>query len=224
MEAGYIAAVTFLITSGGGLLAQVVKLLRRRTRWKAGMLPEEDICQGLSATRELWSFTAFSLFAMSGLTRSYIDLFLIGSRVPAIILATTTIWIMSVHSRGSSKRLLRFALCMNGLFLVLSMLVIGGVSFGETITSRGIDTALACVSVLLFYGKSTQAASMVRTEKTQAVSWLREIGLVIKDGSGLWYAISIGPELFWIGLTHALSGVASTSICVAKLWVERLRR
>lgn len=203
-------------------MAQVVKLLKRRTKWRVGELSEADICEGLSPTRELWSFTAFSLFAMSGLTRSYIDLFLICSRVPAIILATMTIWLMSVHGSGAAKRFFKLALGMNVLFIVLAMLVMGGISFGATIAARGVDTALACVSVLLFYGKITQAESMVKTGKTGAVSWLREVGLVVKDTSGLWYAISVGPELFWIGLTHTLSWLASTSICFAKFWVERV--
>ena len=68
-----------------------------------------------------------------------------------------------------------------------------------------------------------KARTMLVTSKTQAVSWLREIGLVLKDISGLWYAAGVGHELIWIAVTHALSCISSTMICCAKFWVQNVR-
>lgn len=223
MEPGYLAAITFLVTSGGGSLAQVLKIKKRQARWRAGEISEAAICEGLHPTRELWSFSAFSFFALSGFTRSYVDLFIICSRIPAIILATITISLMSKHLGGRASSFYAAALGLNAASLAVAgtVLVVG--PLGGTVFAHGIDWGLGAVSALLFYGKMTQAVSMFKSGKTGAVSWLREIGLVVKDGSGLWYAATVGVELVWIGITHTLSAIASSSICGVKWWVERRR-
>lgn len=221
MDPGYIAAFTFLITSGGGSLAQVVKLRERERSWRAGTLSEAQICEGLHPIRELWSFSAFSLFALSALTRSYIDLFLLGSRLPAIVLATLTIWIVSKHQGGRATSIFRFALGVDLLVLAVLVVALTGSSLGGTALAISIDLLLAGVSGFLFFGKMLQATTMLRERQTRAVSWLRELGLVIKDISGLWYALGVGSELRWVAITHVLSGISSSAICLAKAYVER---
>jgi|GEM_PF-3105965 len=221
MEAGYFAAAIFLVTSGGGSLAQVLKLRSRARMWRAGELQESEICDGLQPVRELWSFTAFSLFALSGLTRSYIDLFLVSSRLPAIFLSTATMWILSIHLRGRATHFLKLALTFDFIFICVAFLAFYGVPLGSSLLARTIDSSLACVSLFLFYGKLKQAKTMFKSQRTQAVSWLRELGLVVKDVSGLWYTLSVGHELIWLSLTHLLSGVSSSLICAAKWRVER---
>ena len=105
------------------------------------------------------------------------------------------------------------------IFLVTS----GGGSLAQVLKlgSRTIDSSPACVSLFLFYGKLKQAKTMFKSQRAQAVSWLRGLGLVVKDVSGLWYTLSVGHELIWLSLTHLLSGVSSSLICAAKWRVER---
>ena len=223
MQSGYFAAVTFLVFTGGGSVAQVTKLLGRAKAWKQGTLPKEQICEGLHPVRELWSFTAFSLFALSGLTRSYTDYVLVGTRLPVVLLSTGTLAILSAYQGGVAFRYYRWALLVNAFLVSMIALVAAGVSFDGTVISLAIDAALSVVSFFLFYGKSKQAREMLRTKKTRAVSWLRELGVLIKDGTGLWYALQVGSELRWIALTHTLSGISSASICIAKWFVERTK-
>lgn len=49
---GYLAAATFLIFSGGGALAQVLKLKNREKLYHRGEITKEQICDGLTQTRE----------------------------------------------------------------------------------------------------------------------------------------------------------------------------
>jgi hypothetical protein len=95
------------------------------------------------------------------------------------------------------------------------------VSFADTVLPMLIDKVLAVVSLFLFFSKGAQARQMFLSKRTAAVSWFREIGLVAKDLSGLWYAYSVGSELFWVGFTHVLSALSSGLICCSKLVVER---
>jgi hypothetical protein len=221
MQSGYFAAIAFLVFTGGGSAAQLAKLFGRIKLEKRGALTKEQICEGLHPVRELWSFTAFSLFALSGLTRSYTDYILIGTRIPVIALSTATLAIMSLYQGGRATTFFRWALAADAAVLAVLILVESGVSFDGTMVSLGIDGALSLVSFLLFYGKTKQARTMFQTRKTRAVSWLRELGIVIKDGTGLWYALQVGSELKWIALTHVLSGLSSASICLSKWLVER---
>ena len=84
-QAGYVAITCFLVFTGVGACAQVYKLIQRTAAWRRGDLPRTHVCDGLHPVREMWSFSAFLLFALSGLTRTYLDYFLLFSRLPVVI-------------------------------------------------------------------------------------------------------------------------------------------
>lgn len=221
---GVLAVSCFLLFTGVGAVAQVHKLAKRTQAWKKGKLTQESICEGLHPVREMWSFSAFLLFALSGLTRSYIDLFLLISRIPVILLSTVILWFLQRYQGGSARRYYYIAVLADCTLLVVMLVVALGSSLNDTIVSSVVDGALSIVSFLLFYGKLSQAVKMYRFRQSRAVSWLREGGLIVKDTTGLLYSISIGPELFWVSVTHVLSAISSSTICIAKFLVERGRK
>ncbi len=218
---GYLAAAAFLLFTGTGYAAQVIKLSRRSRAWRTGQLEAAAVCEGLHPVREFWSLIAFLLFALSGMTRSYLDWFLVGSRFPVIILATVVLLFLARFEVGRARQLLIVGLCVDALFLLVSAAMTAGVTLHGTFLSKAVDFSLAGVSFFLFYGKSLQAWTMVKRRQSAAVSWFRELGLILKDATGLWYAVTVGNELFWVALTHVLSTISSSSICIAKFWLER---
>lgn len=221
MTAGVVAALTFLIFTGFGSLAQVTKLRRRERDWERGELTRAQIYDGLHPVREFWSFTAFSLFALSGLTRSYFDLVLFFSRLPVICLSTGVLWYLQRHGAPGARNFFLFALGINLLILAIVGMQLLGVELTSTEIPLMVDLSLSIVSALLFFGKMTQAQHMYSEGRSRAVSWIRELGLVLKDLSGLWYAVTIGSELLLVGLTHAFSVFSSGTICVVKFLLER---
>lgn len=221
MSSGFVAALTFLITTGIGYFAQVLKLIRRFRKYRAGELTKLEVCQGLHPTREILSFTAFLLFALSGLTRSYLDLFIFGSRMPVIVLSILIIYYLFACGYSRAKFYFFYA-CLSFFGLsILAVLIATGVRFDQTLFAAGVDATLSAVGFLLFYGKLLQGWHILKLKSAGAVSVFREVGILIKDLSGLWYAFSIGIELFWIGFTHILSAVASFLIIVAVLHVRK---
>ncbi len=220
MTPGYIAALTFFLSTVLGLIAQVYKLNQRTTRWRCGELGEADIYAGLLPSREFWSFTAFLLFALSGLTRSYTDYIIIGSRLPALILATLILYSLARHHAPGALRLYRLALCGNFVFASLGVAHVLGIRLDVVAVARTVDYLLGAVSICLLVGKMTQAVTMFRRRRSGGVSLLREAGLVVKDSTGIWYATTIGAELFVVGMTHALSISGSVAIVVVKCLLE----
>jgi len=220
MTPGYIAALTFLLSTVLGLIAQVYKLTRRTAAWRRGGLGESDIYAGLLPSREFWSFAAFLLFALSGLTRSYTDYIIIGSRVPAIILATVILYHLAQHHAPGAVRLYRLALVGNLVFIALGAASALGLRLDEAALATTIDYLLGGVSLCLLVGKLTQAATMYRHRRSGGVSLIRETGLIIKDSTGIWYATTIGSELLVVGLTHALAICGSVAIAVVKCLLE----
>ena len=221
---GYIAAACFLTFTGVGALAQVHKLHTRTRAWRQGALERERITEGLHPVREMWSFSAFFLFALSGLTRSYLDYFLLLSRLPVIGFSTIILWFLFRHAREEAFKYFILAVIADGILIVMLFMALSGFRFDGTYVPRVVDAALSIVAILLFYGKQLQAFSMYRQRRSRAVSWLREGGLVIKDLTGLAYSLNIGSELLWVTVTHSLSAVSSTTICLAKFLVERKPR
>lgn len=221
MNPGYLAAVSFILFTGLGACLQVLKLFRRTQAWKSGELERAHICDGLHPVREMWSYSAFLLFALSGITRSYIDLFLLLSRLPVVLLSTVILWFLQAHGiKGARKFFLLSMLGDIALGCAIAFTIFG-TRLHASIASTLVDGALSIVSFLLFYGKQLQAVTMYRQRKSAAVSWARELGLVIKDATGFWYSFSVGPELMWVSVTHVLSGISSASICLSKYLVER---
>ena len=221
VHAGYVATICFLLFTGVGACAQIYKLSRRTILWKGGALDRESICEGLHPVREMWSFSAFLLFALSGLTRSYIDYFLVLSRLPVVLLSTGILWFLATYGGQGSRRYFLASLTGVAILLTMIMFVMFGYRFHDSPVSWIVDTTLSVVSLLLFYGKQLQAWTMYREKRSHAVSWLRELGLVIKDGTGLWYSLSVGSELRWVSVTHVLSALSSSTICIVKFVVER---
>lgn len=221
-HSGLIAVVCFLLFTGVGACAQILKLIRRTRTWSSGVLDRGQICDGLHPVREMWSFSAFLLFALSGLTRSYIDYFLLLSRLPVVLLSSAILWFLQYHGVKGAKKFFLFALCGDVLLLGMSAAAISGQRYDTTFVPLAVDAALSVIGVLLFYGKQLQALAMYRNRRTQAVSWIRESGLLIKDLTGFWYSSSVGRELLWVSVTHCLSFVSSFTICAAKYYVERV--
>jgi len=220
MHSGYIAAATFLLLTGTGACAQVVKLHRRAGAFKRGEISREQIYAGLLPVRELWSCTAFLLFALSGATRPYTDYFLIASRVPVVVITTIIIFYLARCGASGARRCLHLVLAGDAILAaVLLAVCIGGVQL-PPLAPRFVDGAVALVGALLVYGKLSQAREMHRTRQSEAVSWIREGGLVVKDLTGLYYAATVGLDLLFIGITHALSIVSSTTICAVKHRLE----
>lgn len=217
---GYVAATLFLLFAGVGALAQVIKLYQRQLRYRQGSLPRSEVCAGLHSTREVWSYSAFLLFALSGVTRSYFDGFLVFSRLPVVICSTIILGFLAAHVGGRART---FFICtlLGDLLLVAGIIAVAsGAPINRGVIPLAVDAALSMVSVLLFYGKSVQAIQMYRQSRSGAVSYTREIGLVLKDISGLWYALTVGAELRWVALTHLLSLFSSSAIVFVKNRVE----
>lgn len=182
----------------------------------------EQVCDGLLPLREIYSYSAFLLFALSGLTRSSVDYFILIPRLPVVVLATIILWFLQFHGTSSAKRFFRLALIGDGILLIMVVTTHLGYRVDHAAIRMVIDSALAAVSLLLFYGKQMQAVTMYREQRSHAVSWLREIGVFLKDVTGLWYTLLVGSELVWLALTHALSIVASVTICGVKFMIERI--
>lgn len=215
-----IAAGTFLLLTGLGAVAQVAKLVARERAWKHGSLERGEIYSGLLPIREWWSYTAFLLFALSGLTRPYIDYYLILSRLPVVLLTTVILFYLARHRAPGARICFRLAILGD---LILAAVLAGVVAGWEpwlTMLPRVIDIGVGVVGVFLVYGKMKQAREMSRTGRSAAVSWFREGGLLVKDLTGLVYAYTVGLELLVIGVTHALSFVSSASICLVKWRLE----
>lgn len=221
MDPGHIAALTFLFSTVLGLCAQVYKLRDRAKRWRHGELPREDIYAGLLPERECWSFAAFLLFALSGLTRSYTDLVLIVSRLPAIALATAILYLLAQHGAPRAPRLFRLALAGNGALVLLLAVTVSGGNIGSVLLTTTVDGALGVVCAGLFVGKINQALTMYRMRRSGGVSHLREVGLLMKDATGLWYAVTVGSELLVVGLTHLCAIAGSGAIIAVKFLLER---
>lgn len=209
---GYLAAISFIIFSGGGTLAQVLKLKSRERLHIAGEIKKEQICDGISPTREFFSYAAFLTFALSAVTRSYTDYYILLSRLPVVALASIILWQVKVYY-GASK-VFYFTIFGNIILLVLALSSIFGLSTYKIATL--IDSSVVLVTVFLFFGKISQAKLMWRDKRFSGVSVLRELGTMIKDSFGLLYCYSVGSDLLWIGITHALSFGTSLIILIIK--------
>lgn len=221
MNSAIAAATTFFIFTVCGYLAQVIKLWRRHQRAVCNELARDAVCDGLRPFREFVSYLAFLFFALSGSTRTYFDLMLVSTRLPVVILSTIVLGFLWRYGLPHARQFSLWA--VGGIAVLLSTMCLRylGVSLSNSILTHAVDIGLASISFLLLLGKLSQARHMWRSRRTAAVSWYRELGLVAKDLSGLWYALSVGPELFWIALTHSLSMGSSVAICVVKAVVER---
>ena len=216
MSYALFAALSFFCFVVVGYLAQLVKLRQRERAFQNGNLEQHEVLAGLFPLREFISYVAFLLFALSGLTRSYFDYVLVLSRFPVLVLCTVILAILAKHEGGAARRFYQFSLVGDLLFVAVCAVVLGGAQLEGSLFSRLVDWALSGVSFALFYGKSRQALRMYVRGESAAVSFLREFGVILKDATGLAYAISVGPELFWVGLTHVLSLTSSGAIAAVK--------
>lgn len=221
---GYLAALTFLIFTGIGTAAQVRKLAKRTALWRAGRLEQREVCAGLLPGREFLSFSVSLFFAFSGLTRSYLDVFLLSSRLPVIGLATVLLWYLQFHRYRAARIYFLLACVGDFVLLVLLGVALAGYSLFDPTLVMIVDGSLSLLSLLFFLGKLAQAQFIVQEGRAGGVSLTRELGLVIKDIVGLWYALSVGAELKWVAITHALSATSSAIICLVKRSVERQQR
>ncbi len=217
--AGYLAFIAFLAGSGIGAGAQAHKLYSRTQAWRRGILDRDRICDGLQPTRELWSFAAFLFFAFSALTRSYVDAVLLFSRLPVVLLSTVILWFLQLHGLPQARLFFAVALLADVLLGLLMAFSMSG--HDASFLAVFVDPGLLLISALLFYGKQRQARRMLQEERSRGVSWLREVGIVVKDVTGLWYSLAVGRELFWISVTHVLSGISSLTICGVKFYLEK---
>lgn len=218
----YIAAGCFLLFTGVGTAAQVRKLSLRTRSWRAGELPRSRVCDGLLPLREMYSYSAFLLFALSGLTRSSIDFAILLPRLPVVALATVILWFLRFHGAPSARRFFNIALIGDGILVGMLIAASVGLELNHAVLRMAVDSALAAVCFLVFYSKQLQAFTMYKERRSHAVSWLREIGFIMKDASGLWYTATAGSQLALLTLTHVLSLLASGSICAVKFLTERL--
>ncbi len=209
---GYLAAISFLIFSGGGTFAQVLKIKSRERLYNQGEIKKDEICDGLSPTREFFSYAAFLTFALSAVTRSYTDYYILLSRLPVIALASIILWQLKVY-RGTGN-VFYLTIFGNIILLVLALSSIFGLSTYKI--APLMDSSVVLVTVFLFFGKISQAKLMWRDKRFSGVSVLRELGTMIKDSFGLLYCYSVGSDLLWIGITHALSFGTSALIILIK--------
>ncbi len=224
MTPGILAATTFLLLTGLGSAAQVLKLIERERAWRRGEHTQAEIYSGLLPVREMWSYTAFLLFAFSGLTRTYIDYYLLVSRIPVVVLTTVILFFLARHGAARAQTYLRLALLGNVVFTLCFIVILSGLDPSATGLPLFIDSAVGVVAIFLVYGKLSQAREMYRSGLSAAVSWFREGGLVLKDLTGLYYAYTVGWPLLCIGITHLLSVVSSGTICVVKYLLESRHR
>jgi hypothetical protein len=221
MAPGLIAAVVFLLLTGTGGAAQIVKISSRGKLFANGELPEDEIYAGLHPVREFWSFSGFLSFALAGLTRPTPDWFLIVSRTPIIVLSTGILYLLARHRAPGAGRLLVAAVVGNCILLAGLIALPFGLDLGVSPLPMVVDTVITCIGFSLFAAKISQARQMVQLRRSAGVSWAREIGFLLKDITGLWYAVTVGGPLFFVGLTHSLSIASSLAIVAAKLNVER---
>ncbi len=216
-----LAAVTFLAFTVAGFAAQVLKLFKRHRLAINGALPPEQVCDGLLPFREVVGVVIFLLFALSGATRTYFDLMLVGTRIPVVILSTIILGFLAHYRLPRARAYFTAALC--GIVFLGLMITArtSGIYVASALVANATDFALAGVSVFLLIGKISQARHMWRSKRTAAVSWFREIGTIVKDISGLWYALTVGQELFSVALTHSISIISAGAICLVKAVVEK---
>lgn len=221
MVSGFAAAASFLAFTGLGYLAQVIRLVRRKEAKASGALGDQQVTEGLHPVREMWSYLAFLFFALSGITRSYVDFVLLLSRFPVVVLSAVILWFLASEEIPKARTFFIISLIGTAFLLLLSAAAAVGHRVTNPYLVQGVDAVLSCISVFLFYGKSTQAWTMYRDRKARGVSWLREIGVLLKDLFGLWYAVGVGYELRWVTFTHILSAIAGVLICTSKYLVEK---
>ncbi|MBX7144942.1 MAG: hypothetical protein K1X79_10860 [Oligoflexia bacterium] len=218
---GWLAALVFFAFTVSGLLAQARLLLLRERASMTGAITCSEISAGLQPTREFLSFFSFMLFALSALTRSYIDYFLLCTRVPAVLLSAFILVILARHSAGKACIFMRITWALLALFTCVFVLRIFNLSPLPLHLAGPVDIVLAGSSFVLFGSKLQQASQMYASGRSAAVSTWRETGIFLKDATGLIYALNIGNELFWVGLTHVLSGLSSTLILSIKVRNQR---
>lgn len=219
---GAVASAAFLVFTGLGTLAQLLKLRHRAKLAHSSQLPSGEVCEGLNLTRELFAYLAFLFFALSGATRNYFDFFLVFSRLPILALTTWIIWYLFQYGTPRGRELFLLTLIGNALLLLLVSIRLLGLNLNLSLSAQASDLALIAIAALLLYGKLKQAHQMHKLNRSNAVSRTREFGILIKDFSGLWYAWSVGVELLWVALTHFFSIVGSFAILLVK-WRQRLR-
>lgn len=220
MLSGYVAAGCFLVFTGIGTLLQVLKLAARTREQRSQGLEPAGIAEGLQPAREMWGYSAVLLFALSALTRGYIDYFILFSRLPVVVLWTVILWYLHLAQPGARKYFVG-AIVGNGLLSLLMALVWLGYRFEQTELRTIVDGSLSIVGLFVFWAKSKQAYLMCRDRLSAGVSIGREAGIALKDFTGLLYSTQIGSELLWVTVTHILSMISSTAILIAKQFVER---
>lgn len=223
MSYGIVAALCFFFFVVLGYLAQLLKLLQRIAQQQRGELSVEQVFAGIFPLREFLSYVAFLLFALSGLTRSYLDYVLVATRLPVIILASMILALLAKHQGKTALNFYRLSWLGNAGFIAVLGSVLAGVSLYQSFFAQSVDLALSAISFALFYGKSRQAVRMYMQQQSAGVSVLREVGVILKDATGLAYALSVGAELYWVGFTHALSIISSGLIVMVKLLPKRIR-
>jgi len=216
-----LAAISFLLTTVTGYVFQVKKLFLRHRQFNSGLITQEEISEGLTLSREFLSFLAFYMTALSGLSRSYLDWFLVGSRTPVIFLCIVVLYFLS--QKNSRSKFFFLIACFLATFYLLVLVVFSVYGHIYHAPIRYLVDALLIIVILpMFFAKFNQAYQMQKSRMTRGVSIGREIGLIIKDLTGLLYCLQAGSEFYLLAFMHILSGASSFSIFLVKYRVEKI--
>ncbi len=199
------AAVSYLVFSVGGMLAQVVKVVRRRRSKERGEL-SELASQSMEPLRYFVIFLAFYLFTAIGLSRSYFDHVLVWTRTPAIFLTWIVLFYIYREQKVFRAKLSFFLSCF--LLAILALILCVTPFIGRAylrILAVHIDTITLALAVLVVGMNLLQAFRIWQSERTGGVSWVRDAGTITKDALGIWYSWYVGAELLSAAIMHCAS-------------------
>lgn len=212
-----IAGTAFVLFSVVGVSIQLHKIWRRiaeqRTtkNWITGYATK-----GLVPSREFMAFMAFYLFFCSGLTRSEMDGMLVFTRLPAVLIQFLIVASLAFDRRDAWVRSLLFTCCgllsFGGYLLVDRLLNLDGdtIRFGQW-----IDLGLVVMLPPFLVVRFKHAWTVWNLTERSVTSALREVGCILKDLTGAWYAYVTSVDLVFVMATHLASLLTSIAILVA---------
>lgn len=212
-----IAGTAFVLFSVVGVSVQLYKIWRRIAAQRAtkNRIPGYAT-KGLVPFREFMAFMAFYLFFCSGLTRSEMDGMLVFTRLPAVLIQFVVVATIAFDRRDAWVRSLFVTCC--------GLLVFGGYIFGNRLFELGGDTTrfgwwmdMGLVAILppFLFARFKHAWTVWYLTERSVTSALREVGCILKDLTGAWYAYVTSTELIFVMITHLASILTSVAILIA---------
>ena len=212
-----VAGTAFVLFSVLGVATQLWKIWQRVAEQRAtGIRIPGYATKGLVPLREFMAFLFFYLFFCSGLTRTAVDGMLVGTRLPAVIIQFGIVFVMFVDRKT------RLAACFffsSALLLAFSVYLSADRYFAvdphSVVYGWWIDKSLVVLLLPFLWGRLRHAYTVWNLTERSVSSAFREIGNILKDLTGSWYAFMGSGELLFILIVHIASMASSLAILAA---------